>query len=132
MIEQGIEPDVTVLKYLDRAKNPLDFYVPDAWKKYVFNDGKPFLGRKGWTWAIPLWTLLAILLMSYSPKVEGPTCNGESAMYDSRDLCLETFPDKVLLEEFITLDFINIGEFQSNEMTMNIRNISEFIFERIT
>ncbi|MFK7947181.1 MAG: SUMF1/EgtB/PvdO family nonheme iron enzyme [Saprospiraceae bacterium] len=122
MIEQGIEPDVTVLKYLDRAKNPLDFYVPDAWKKYVFNDGKPFLGRKGWTWAIPLWTVLAILLMSYSPKMDNSVCDGESLTYDNRELCLNTFPDKVLLNEFITLDFINNQQFTLADSVINVVN----------
>lgn len=122
MIEQGIEPDVTVLKYLNRAKNPLDFYVPDAWKKYVFNDGKPFLGRKGWTWAIPIWVLLSVFLMAYSPKIETSKCDGESATYDNRELCLKTFPDRVLLEEFITLDFIQNQDFVAADSVINVVN----------
>ena len=122
MVEQGIEPDVTVLKYLDRAKNPLDFYVPDTWKKYVFNDGKPFLGRKGWTWAIPIWVILSVFLMAYRPAT--PTCEGEGAIYDNRELCLNTFPDKVLLQEFIALDFINNRQF--NEADLVIKEVKNW------
>jgi formylglycine-generating enzyme required for sulfatase activity len=104
MVEAGVEPDFTVLKYLDRPQSPLDFYVPDAWKTHVFNDGKPFFGRKNWTWAIPLWVILSVFIMAYYPSL--PYCSGQSAEYDNRKLCLDDFADEMLLREFITLDFI--------------------------
>ncbi|NJN77065.1 MAG: formylglycine-generating enzyme family protein [Saprospiraceae bacterium] len=104
MVEAGVEPDFTVLKYLDKPQSPLDFYVPNAWKDYVFNDGKPFLGRKNWTWAVPIWVILSVFIMAYYPSL--PHCDGTKADYENRELCLNGFADEMLLREFITLDFI--------------------------
>ena len=119
MVEAGVEPDFTVLKYLDRPQSPLDFYVPNAWKNYVFNDGKPFLGRKNWTWAIPLWVVLFLVIMVYRPPLP---CNGTDADYDNRLLCLNGFADEMLLKEFITLDFIQEGRFAEADSVINTVN----------
>ncbi|MFT6321956.1 MAG: hypothetical protein ACJAT4_002891, partial [Granulosicoccus sp.] len=45
-LEAGIEADFTVIKYLDRERTPLDFIVPNAWKKYVHKAGHVGLGMK--------------------------------------------------------------------------------------
>jgi formylglycine-generating enzyme required for sulfatase activity len=122
MVEAGVEPDFTILKYLDRPQSPLDFYVPDAWKAYVFNDGKPFLGRKNWTWAIPVWAILSVFIMAYYPSV--PQCSGQEAEYDNRQLCLDNFIDEILLKEFVTLDFIQEERFaEADSIIETVNNL---------
>ena len=49
LLAQGAEPDFTVLKYLNAPRTPLDFIVPDAWKKFVHPSGFAALGwLKAW------------------------------------------------------------------------------------
>ncbi len=120
LLEAGVEPDVTVLKYLDRPQSALDFYVPNSWKAYVFNDGKPFLGRKHWTWAIPTWLFLATFICLYHPTL--PECNGEAVDYDQRELCLKRFEDRVLFHEFATLNFIKNQQYEQADSLVRIVN----------
>lgn len=58
MLASGTEADFTVLKYLERPRSPLDFVVPDSWKKYVHPSGYAGLGwASGLSWLLPVWTI---------------------------------------------------------------------------
>lgn len=97
-LAKGTEPDFTVIKYLDRPKSPLDFVVPDTWKKHVYNGGFSGLGFKGLGtdifWAIPTWLLACFLVWFVEPNIT-EQCEGDLAS----NLLLEvdgrqfTFPD---------------------------------------
>ncbi len=88
----GHEPDVVVLRYLNKPRSPLDFAVPDSWKKYVFHSGYSFFGWKDWLWASPLWTFLTLGILFYTPNVEG-ICEGKQVQYNSMQLCLDSAAD---------------------------------------
>jgi formylglycine-generating enzyme required for sulfatase activity len=119
MIEAGVSPDFTVLKYLDRKQTALDFIVPENWKNLVYNEGKPFFGRRYWTWAIPIWIVLALGLMTYKPSI--PTCNGKVIEYNERELCLKNQADEILFKEFLTLEFIESKEYlQADSMVFSL------------
>jgi len=46
LLDAGAEADFVTLKYLDAPRGPLDFVVPDAWKKYVHPGGQRALGNR--------------------------------------------------------------------------------------
>jgi len=79
-LAKGTEPDFTVIKYLDRPKTPLDFIIPDAWKKHVYQGGFSGLGFKGLGtdifWAIPIWLLACFLVWFVEPNIS-QQCEGE-------------------------------------------------------
>ncbi len=83
LLEKGIEPDFTVIRYLDRDPQGLEFYVPDSWKKYLYRQGLPGLGWKDFArdlfWAVPLWLLLSGAALFYRPAVL--QCEGQLASY---------------------------------------------------
>lgn len=118
MMKAGAEPDFTVLKYLDRKQTALDFIVPDNWKNLVYNDGKIFFGRKHWTWAIPVWIILAITLMAYTPNI--PTCKGKTITFQERELCLKNQADEILFREFVTLDFIEQKQYSQADSIISL------------
>lgn len=61
LLEQGAEPDFTVIKYLNAPRTALDFIVPDAWKKFVYPSGYAALGwLKGWKDLV--WVLALLVL----------------------------------------------------------------------
>jgi formylglycine-generating enzyme required for sulfatase activity len=61
LLEQGAEPDFTVLKYLNTPPSPLHFEVPKAWRKFVYKGGYRGLGFlrefKDLWWISVLWVL---------------------------------------------------------------------------
>ena len=73
LLEKGIDPDFTVIKYLTKPRTKLEFYMPDAWRKYVYPKGLSALGwlkeLKDLRWLLPLWVLgLVALFYSYNFK----------------------------------------------------------------
>lgn len=82
-LEQGIEADYTVLKYLDRPKTGLDFIVPDAWKKHVYKGGLKGLGlrniQRDLMWAVPI--LLTVLVIAYLWSPNMLQCEGEERVF---------------------------------------------------
>jgi len=84
MLEKGVEADFTIIKYLDRERSPLDFIVPDTWKKYVHKGGHSGLGMKDfWKdalhWALPIWLIFSLGILWYQPETE---CNGDPVEYN--------------------------------------------------
>ncbi|MCO6474973.1 MAG: N-acetylmuramoyl-L-alanine amidase [Phaeodactylibacter sp.] len=85
MMEAGGEADITVIKQLQRERSPLDFIVPDAWKKYLHPHGLPGLGWRGeWRdvlrWALPLW-IPALLITAWPWEIRPVDCNGALVEY---------------------------------------------------
>ena len=124
MLENGAEADFAVLKYLDRERSPLDFIVPDRWKKYVHPGGHSGLGWKGLMkdlvyWALPVWVLLSALGIWYSPQTD--ECAGKKVIYNGQpvgganlELCLEN-----PAEELIYLEAEIRSQLQSLEVNGN-------------
>jgi formylglycine-generating enzyme required for sulfatase activity len=113
LLDKGVEADFTVVKYLDRERSPLDFVVPDAWKKYLHRGGHRALGfRDIWRdllrWALPLWLLAAGLAFAWW---QPPTlhCAGALTPYKEMNLCLDSEEDEVLYREFLLRDSIDQG-----------------------
>lgn len=97
LMEAGAEADVTVIKQLKRERHPLDFIVPDEWKKYLYPHGLPGLGWRGeWRdvmrWALPLW-LPALLITAWPWQIRPAECAGPLVDYrlegESALLCLD-------------------------------------------
>lgn len=85
LMEAGAEADVTVIKQLQRERSPLDFIVPDNWKKYLHPHGLPGLGWRGeWRdvlrWALPLW-LPALLATAWPWQIRPAGCEGVLVEY---------------------------------------------------
>lgn len=96
LMEAGADADVTVIKQLKRERSPLDFIVPDSWKKYLHPHGLPGLGWRGeWRdvlrWALPLW-LPALLATAWPWQIKLTECQGPLVDYhlEGKDylLCL--------------------------------------------
>ena len=119
LMSTGIEPDFTVVKYLQRARSPLDFIVPNSWKKYLHHQGYPALGlKKFWKdlfhWALPLWLALGALCWWLPINIQ--ICEGESSPYliddVEKNLCIETLADRILLNEHLARAYIENGDFE--------------------
>jgi LysM domain len=107
-LASGQAADFTVIKMLDRPRSPLDFVVPDAWKKYVYYKGMTQLGVRSWLWAAPLWLFLSMLLLGFRPKTPAcptaPAADGRGRVY-----CLQTFEDIALYREILTVEALDKG-----------------------
>ncbi|MCB9266458.1 MAG: hypothetical protein H6558_15620, partial [Lewinellaceae bacterium] len=111
-LEQGAEADFTVVKYLDRPRGPLDFIVPERWKKYIHPGGHPALGWKGlfkdMPWAALLWLAFATLAICYTPRVA--SCGGAEVAVSTNDgelqLCLDSPADSLLYYEVLARDSV--------------------------
>jgi len=127
LLDQGVEPDFAVIKYLQRERSPLDFVVPDSWKKYLHQGGYPGLGwqriwREAFTWAFPVWlTLSSLLFLTPSPsfdKCETPTQYTLDG--DRYVLCLENAADSLLWWEHQTRDALEQGQLQRADSFLNL------------
>ncbi|MBK9338155.1 MAG: hypothetical protein IPM98_17055 [Lewinellaceae bacterium] len=108
------EADFTVIKYLDKPKNALQFELPDRWKKILYRGGRPGLGLQDfWSdllrWAFWLWLAAAVALGLYTP--EPPACTGARVVYAQPNkpeqiLCLKTPADHVLFLEYLARDAV--------------------------
>ena len=108
LMEAGADADVTVIKQLQRKRSPLDFIIPDSWKKYLHPHGLPGLGWRGeWRdvlrWALPLW-LPALLITAWPWQITLTKCGGPLVDYhlegENYLLCLNETPAlAVMLEE---------------------------------
>ncbi|MEM9889010.1 MAG: hypothetical protein AAF849_24200, partial [Bacteroidota bacterium] len=82
-INGGAEPDITLVKYLNRPKSTLDFIVPENWRKHVYKGGWSGLGFKEFEkdalWAFPLWLLLCALIWSIPDMAQ--ECVGEEIIF---------------------------------------------------
>ena len=111
LMEQGVETDMVVLKYLEEP-GPLDFIVPESWKKYVYQAGYSGLGAKRWVkdlrWALPLWLLLGLTSFFYVP----PEGCGEDLIpdYGGQALCLDEDWKKVMYQKFLAQDAIDLED----------------------
>ncbi|MBK7937712.1 MAG: hypothetical protein IPJ82_11740 [Lewinellaceae bacterium] len=101
------EADFTVIHYLNKPKNPLQFEVPERWKKILYRSGRPGLGlRDFWRdlfgWALWIWVAAAAALGWYQPKTE--ECSGEQVLYvqegETLTLCLRSPEDYALYLEY--------------------------------
>ncbi len=117
-LDRGVEPDITVVKYLDREQTALDFIVPDRWKKYLHKGGHSGLGLKDfWKdvlyWALPFW-LIACALVWWLPTEWGSGCEGEVYTYfyqgENLDLCISRPQNRILLHEYLARDAFVAGD----------------------
>lgn len=118
-LEAGIEADFTVVKYLDRERTPLDFMVPNSWKKYIHHGGRTGLGWKEiWKEVLAaglLWLGLLALVIWYQPK---EICAGELVtdlpfMEEGKVLCIATPADRILLNEWLAREALGRREFET-------------------
>ncbi len=82
-IDGGAEPDFTVIKYLERERTPLDFIVPNAFKKYVYNSGFKGLGLRRMQydllWALPILGVILFMAFLWSPRIM--PCEGKKVVF---------------------------------------------------
>ncbi len=80
LLEKGIDPDFTVIKYLDKPRTQLEFYMPESWKKYVYPKGFSALGWlkevKDLRWLIPLW-ILGLVALFYPYNFKTNNCSSD-------------------------------------------------------
>jgi len=88
-LDAGAEADFVTLGYLEQPRGPLDFVVPETWKKYVHPGKMPALGNRLW----PMLALIAGLLALWGAgdwrlrnwlKEKMNTCKGQSVEYVTR------------------------------------------------
>ncbi len=103
-LSAGQDADFTVVKVLDRPRSPLDFVVPDAWRKFMYHKGSPLLGAKAWLWALPLWLVLNGLSLWWKP--EKAECKGKTVFYREKEFCLENFREEFIMTEIRLTDAI--------------------------
>ena len=65
-LETGVEADFTVIKYLEREQTPLDFLVPDNWKKFLTHGDKvkadlSFLLRPTFYYQALIWVVFGVV-----------------------------------------------------------------------
>lgn len=117
-LEAGIKADFTVIKYLDRERTPLDFTVPNSWKKYIHKGGRSGLGWKSiWkdVWmAFILWLVLLVGIVGYQPN---EICDGEIVedlpfIEQGKALCINSEEERILLNEWLVREAIKEGRFQ--------------------
>jgi formylglycine-generating enzyme len=112
MLDKGIDADVTVVKYLDRERNALDFVVPDAWKKQLYPAGSKALGIKSLFkdllyYALPVWLMALGACLFWNPTNE--TCAGQLETYKDKTYCLQTIEQQSWLTELKVADTIKTG-----------------------
>ncbi|MEO1803903.1 MAG: hypothetical protein AAFU33_03785 [Bacteroidota bacterium] len=71
LLEDDVEPDFSVIEYLDRPQTQLDFLIPANLRHLVYHKGKPFYGWKEWIWAGPLALVLMLGVWLGIPAIEG-------------------------------------------------------------
>ncbi|MBC7777901.1 MAG: formylglycine-generating enzyme family protein, partial [Phycisphaerae bacterium] len=107
MLQQGIKPDFTVVKYLDRPRNPLDNLVPDTFRRYLHPAGKPGLGWRKWAkeaaMAVGCWLAALGAAFWWQPTLPD-TCMGELVTWRGQKLCLVTPADHALYRERLACD----------------------------
>ncbi|MEM6696812.1 MAG: hypothetical protein AAF599_00350 [Bacteroidota bacterium] len=136
-LASGIEPDFTVIKYLDRPKSPLDFVVPDVWKKHVYNGGFSGLGFKGLGtdifWAIPIWLIACFLVWFIEPNIsaqcEGDINNSLLLEIDGRQFAFPYDADGKGIAPYEVLDSkgtdsINIVSNRPSDVVLRAKNLS--------
>lgn len=90
LLASGAEPDMTVIKHLERPNAPNSFKVPKIWKHYIDPNAKPpsleeeTLLEKSLYFVLGLLTLFIIF---FSPSLE--VCSEKKVVYQGIDLCLE-------------------------------------------
>jgi len=116
LLASGVEADFAVLKYLERPRTPLDFVVPDAWKKYVYPSGYRGLGWQGkWKdmlWVLPVW-VLGLTGLFWPWEMNLYECESEKVEYvlDNKtiSICLDLPEKKVVYLEWLIRDAIKAG-----------------------
>ncbi len=110
LLDQGVEADFVALKYLEEP-GPLDFVVPQQWKKYFYHAGYSGLGTRRWLkdlwWALPLWLLLSAACFWYVPA-EG--CAVNTIEYEGKYLCLDENWKKSLYQKFLAKLAIELND----------------------
>ncbi|MFM7154794.1 MAG: SUMF1/EgtB/PvdO family nonheme iron enzyme, partial [Bacteroidota bacterium] len=109
LLEKGVEADFTVIKYLNRKRSPLDFIVPDGWKKYIRDAGHRFGLRDLWrdlSWALPLWLVASAVLLCWPPRQE--TCRNPQPL-DGKQVCLDLPADQLYFYEKMARDSARSG-----------------------
>lgn len=108
-LAKGVETDFTVVKYLEGEKGPLDFILPNAWKRKIkYDGGQVSLVKRYWKdlvyGALPVWIAVTILLWCYQPQVTGCEANAIRTL-DYQDntytVCTETPVAKLIYHEFL-------------------------------
>ncbi|MFN0213860.1 MAG: formylglycine-generating enzyme family protein [Saprospiraceae bacterium] len=107
MLRIGIKPDFTVVKYLDRPRNPLDNLVPDSFRRYLHPAGKPGLGWRKWVKEAALaagcWLVALGAALWWQPALPD-ACKGESVVWRGQKLCLVNPADHALYRERLACD----------------------------
>ena len=126
LLDAGAEADFVTLKYLDKPRGPLDFEVPNSWKKYVHPGGQRALGNR-----LPMMLAVGIGLLVFGffgnrwmenwLSAQMNPCKGETVEYTPRPendtppepitLCLDSAEDTLLWQERQAFDFIDMGAF---------------------
>lgn len=131
LLESGAEADFTVVKYLNAKRSPLEFPVPEAWRKFVYPGGYRALGwLRDWKdlrWLLPVWLAAAILCL-WPWKMPGDACAADRVTWTPREgqaveICLETPEAKLLYAEDQLLRSLENGE----DTVLTSRKFLDFI-----
>jgi len=108
-LRAGAEADFTVVKFLEGQPGPLDFVVPDSWKRYFSHSDYPALDwrdlRRDLRWALPIWLTLLAATLGYRPTL--PDDCAELVVYKGQTLCISTCQDQTWLLEQQALDTLH-------------------------
>ncbi|MEM9929048.1 MAG: hypothetical protein AAF840_04480, partial [Bacteroidota bacterium] len=134
-LQAGAEADFTVIKFLESERGPLDFIVPDSWKRYLSYSDYPSVDwgdlKRDLGWGLPVWLILTcctvFLLWRGIELAEG--CDGEQIMYEGQTLCLDSATDELLYYERLVLDAIeqkDLQEVDSLSVKMTDKQITQY------
>jgi formylglycine-generating enzyme required for sulfatase activity len=101
----GKQPDFVTFKRLERQPTALDLLAPESWKKHLFKHGSSRFG-----WKLPA-RLLPILIglglgIAFLQPVKTRICEGLTANYQGRTLCLADEDARLLYLELLTADAV--------------------------
>ena len=131
LLEKGAEPDFTVIKYLQKPRTPLDFIVPDAWKKYVYPSGFAALGwLKEWVdlqWLLPLF-LVGFVGLFYPYHFDAYNCSKDrivqlTTRHTLRSFCLDDPLSALAYQEQLVHEAIDKRRLDSVALYLNPDNI---------
>ena len=136
LIEAGVDPDFTVIKHLNRERTPLDFVVPDSWKKHLHQQGYTALGLKEfWKdalyWALPIWAVFSAFFAFW--PVDTQTCRGTVEQYTKDDgtvleICLDSLNDQILLIEHLDRRALSDGAYEAADSIMSEAILSLLLY----
>ncbi len=73
------------------------------------------LWQRVFLWAVPLWLIVFVLILTYNPKVDN--CNGVKIQYRQQTLCISDEKDFFVFVENLSCDFIEQGRTMADSLS---------------